>query len=288
VGEITQIQGGFYRVFFQSHIFVLIGFFVFLTLLSNKIFNKKLLTSYFLLLTLLSVILISFSRSFWIGLIAGLLLYGCMVVRLYSWKALPRVGGILLICGIISICLIVAAVKFPYPKPIGGFSATDLLSERAGQITGEAGVSSRWSLLPELWNKIKQAPILGQGFGATVTYKSSDPRVLQYSAGGEYTTYAFEWGWLDIWLKLGIFGLLAYLLLIGRICYDGLYLMQKSKIKNQNDNVKCKIYLGLIIGLFAIVIVSIFSPYMNHPLGIGYLILTSAILNLFPLRFIPN
>ncbi len=30
LGEITQMQGGFYRVFFQSHIFVLIGFFIFL------------------------------------------------------------------------------------------------------------------------------------------------------------------------------------------------------------------------------------------------------------------
>ncbi|MBU4346945.1 O-antigen ligase family protein [Patescibacteria group bacterium] len=276
VGEITQMQGGFYRVFFQSHIFALIGFFIFLLLILNKQKEKqekKLLIFCFLLLTLLlSVILISFSRSFWIGLAVGLLIYWLVNLLVYrvGWKKFFINNGILLFSAILSIGIIIAVVKFPYPKPIGGFSTTDLLSERAGQITGEAGVSSRWSLLPELWNEIKQAPILGQGFGAAVTYKSSDPRVLQSNLDGEYTTYAFEWGWLDIWLKLGFLGMLSYLILIGKICYDGII---------QNYNAKQKIYSGLIIGLFVIAVVSIFSPYMNHPLGIGYLILASAILS---------
>lgn len=287
VGEITQVQGGFYRVFFQSHIFVLIGFFIFIILLLDKLRdkfdfkNKKILILLSAVCCLLSVILISFSRSFWIGLAVGLLIYWLVNLLVYriGWKKFFINNGILLFSAILSIGIIAAVVKFPYPKPIGGFSTTDLLSERAGQITGEAGASSRWSLLPELWNEIKRAPILGQGFGATVTYKSSDPRVLQYSAGGEYTTYAFEWGWLDIWLKLGLFGAIFYLILIGKICIDGLYLMQRSKCKDQNDNVKCKIYLGLIIGLIVTATVSFFSPYMNHPLGIGYLILASAILS---------
>ena len=152
---------------------------------------------------------------------------------------------------------------------MGGFTATALLSERVSQITGEAGVSSRWALLPELWDKIKQAPILGQGFGSIITYQSSDPRVLQSSPTGEYTTYAFEWGWLDIWLKLGLFGLIAYLSLVGKIIVDGIF---RNKAKD-------KIIYGLTIGIAVISAVSIFSPYMNHPLGIGYLILVSAMLS---------
>ena len=127
-------------------------------------------------------------------------------------------------------------------------------------------MSSRWALLPELLNNIKQAPILGKGFGTTITYKSSDPRVLQSSATGKYTTYAFEWGWLDVWLKLGIVGLLAYFVLIAKICITGL---------RQNNNF---INQGVIIGFIVIISVSMFSPYMNHPLGIGYLILANVIL----------
>ena len=36
VGEITQIQGGFYRIFFQSHIFVLLGFIITLVYLAKQ------------------------------------------------------------------------------------------------------------------------------------------------------------------------------------------------------------------------------------------------------------
>src|SRR3990167_2776385 len=98
VGEITQVQGGFYRIFMQSQIFVLIGFFIILFkfvipgLLARQSFSdggtqdpeslasKKILdsgsmtgmTKYILLSTLfLSAIIISFSRSFWLGLAAG-------------------------------------------------------------------------------------------------------------------------------------------------------------------------------------------------------------------------
>ncbi|MCG2697694.1 hypothetical protein L6307_01195 [Candidatus Parcubacteria bacterium] len=308
VGEITQMQGGFYRIFFQSHIFVLIGLFVFILLLTQIVnqkdkYDKKILTSYFLLLaSFLSIILISFSRSFWVGLIIGLLFYyftphlsssfvidknfsnkkysnilkkgaGFIILLFYKigWKKFIITNAILLCAGILSVGLIAAIVKFPYPNPTGGFNTTELLSERAGQISGEAGASSRWALLPELWDKIKQSPILGQGFGATVTYKSSDPRVLESSPTGEYTTYAFEWGWLDIWLKLGLLGLIAYLALLTKIIFDGIF---RNKA---NDNI---IY-GLTIGLIAISAVSIFSPYMNHPLGIGYLILCAAIINAY-------
>ena len=69
---------------------------------------------------------------------------------------------------------------------------------------------------------------MGRGFGATVTYQTRDPRILADNGSGEYTTYAFEWGWLDIWLKLGIFGLAAYFLLIGTPTDDLVYIGQMN------------------------------------------------------------
>ncbi|MFH1662231.1 MAG: O-antigen ligase family protein [Candidatus Falkowbacteria bacterium] len=265
VGEITQMQGGFYRIFFQSHIFVLIGFFIFLLLITRPWDKKN--YNYLLLITIfLSTTIISFSRSNWVGLVVGLILYFIFVLWQYGFKDLLKKAGILFCVSIASVMLILAIVKFPYPSPTGGFSTTELLTDRASQITGEAGVSSRWALLPELWSEIKKAPILGQGFGATVTYKSSDPRVLEKSPDGEYTTYAFEWGWMDVWLKLGFFGLLSYLALIFFVILNGL--------KQRRHEI-----IGLVIGLIVISVVSFFSPYMNHPLGIGYLILVSSILS---------
>jgi len=298
VGEITQVQGGFYRVFFQSHIFILAGFFMFLLLIykmteARKIKTKKFFIFFAAACIFLSTILISFSRSFWLSSIAGLiLLFAYFIWRKYSWKIILQNIASLGLIIIVSFSLILIVVKFPYPRPLGGFAATELLTKRASQISGEAGVSSRWALLPKLLAKIKQNIVLGQGFGATVTYKSSDPRVLQSSPAGEYTTFAFEWGWLDIWLKLGLFGMVFYLFLISKICFSVLrknfFTAKRIPAKPGKDGIlsseKYSIILGLVFGLAVIVVVSIFSPYMNHPLGIGYLIIVSVILERIKLK----
>jgi len=301
VGEITQVVPGFSRIFMQSHIFVLIGFFILLfyllkfttviarsdsdavisaqarkpeiaTIPSVARNDKMKLFFYFILpLTLLlSTVIISFSRSFWLGLAAGgLFVWLVAIFRLkIKLKQFLIFNFSVLSVIILSLALTFIIIKFPYPAPSGGFNAADLLSERAAQITDEAGASSRWQLLPPLWQKIKIAPILGQGFGATVAYKSNDPRVLAVSPKGEYITYAFEWGWLDVWLKLGLLGLLAYLALLLKIIFDGL--------KNGSY-----LSLALCSGLIVLIAVNIFSPYINHPLGLGYLIITAALLHKF-------
>jgi O-antigen ligase len=117
--------------------------------------------------------------------------------------------------------------------------------------------------LPELWKQIGRAPILGSGFGTTVTYQTSDPRLLRQNPDGRYTTYAFEWGWLDIWLKLGFFGLLAHLSLF-------IWIIAAGYKKNT------WLSIGLGVGLLLIIAVSVFTPYSNHPLGIGFLFFAAA------------
>ncbi|HMB66045.1 MAG TPA: hypothetical protein VKO42_04160, partial [Patescibacteria group bacterium] len=130
--------------------------------------------------------------------------------------------------------------------------------------------SSRWNLLPKLWSEIKETPILGRGFGTTITYRSNDPRVLESTADGQYTTYAFEWGWLDIWLKLGFFGLFCYIFLIGKIILDGL---------TNKDLFRSALINGVIVSLAVIAVINFFTPYLNHPLGLGALMLASIIMD---------
>jgi len=273
VGEITRMEGGFYRIFFQSHIFALAGFLIFLFVATRYInrervvFSRYFMAIFAMISILLSVNLISFSRSNWAGLIFGIIpvvAYQLWMTKKKRFKKLSITMTMLAASLVLSIGIIAAIVKFPYPGSTGNFN-TGLLSERAGQVTGEAGVSSRWNLLPPLAAKIVAAPVLGQGFGATVTYRTNDPRILASSANGEYTTYAFEWGWLDIWLKTGIIGIAAYLLL--------LVMIFKAGISVSSGEENAGIVPGMLIGLAAIIVVNFFSPYLNHPLGLGYIIL---------------
>lgn len=291
IGEITLMPSGFYRIFFQSQIYLLIGFFIFSALLiwqkkapspspppveggERKKYSPPLVggvINYWLLaIGSLTSILVSFSRSFWIGLAFGLLvLLIFLIVLKFSLKKIIKIG----LCGvavlIISLAAIWVTAQFPYPEP-KEISFGSMFSDRLTDLD-EAAVRSRWDLLPPLGRAIIKHPIVGSGFGATVTYKSSDPRAIQVNPGGIFTTYAFEWGFLDIMLKIGLAGLAVYLLLIAKIWRSGWLLGHSGEF----------IPLGFLLGLAALLATNFFSPYLNHPLGIGYIILCGIIFDRF-------
>lgn len=260
VGEVTLMGDNFFRVFFQSQVWILVGFFVVLSFffLESKLINKKNILLNLLLSISFAAIVISYSRSFWVGGVGALILF--FIFLFYSKQKKNKIFCFsrrllfVIFIGLFIIYLI-------SPASIG------LLGDRT-KLNNESAVSSRWNLLNPLWSEVKENWLLGAGFGKTITYKTEDPRFLEISPDGLNTTYAFEWGYLDIWLKLGIGGLLAYLILLGKIFYEGLIHTRKDIF-----------FVGLLAGLVALCITNVFSPYLNHPLGIGYIVLLSVFMD---------
>jgi O-antigen ligase len=117
--------------------------------------------------------------------------------------------------------------------------------------------------LPVLWKEVSASPLWGKGFGTTVTYVTSDPRITLSTTDGKYTTYAFEWGWLDLWLKTGLIGVLGYLWLFYMLLSDCYRLMRRGDSRA----------LAVGLSLSALGVLHFFTPYLNHPLGFSYLIL---------------
>lgn len=266
LGEITRLPSGFSRVFMQSQIFLLpVAFGAFGYLLRRLYKENKVAewgkVSYSILTAIcFSVIIASLSRSFWIGLAIGTVVAIILYIKIYKpgVKRFFQTVGIGLGVSIISALLLFVIIKFPYPTSTAQLDPS-LLTNRANPM--EAGAASRWSLLPVMWETISDSPLWGYGFGKTITYFTSDPRITSTTVDGEYTTYAFEWGWLDIWLKLGLLGVAAYLWLLMTIIRDG-YQVFKQKALLGNT---------IIFGVVAISVVHFFTPYLNHPLGFGYL-----------------
>ncbi len=256
VGEITQItrSASAMRVFLQSQIYVVLGSLVFAG--AKRRFS---FTGFSVLALCFAVILISFSRSFWIGLAAGFLVLLIDILRRpptapqsgragKDWMIVPRV----IPAGLYALLMVAGLFYFPFPSSYGNLS--DVFFARADM--SESAAASRWELLPVLNAKIREAPLFGHGFGATVTYASKDPRVVA-STGGSYTTYAFEWGWHDFAVKIGLFGVFAYLLVL-----LGLFRRLGAA--------------GFVTGqalLVCLAVIHIFSPFLNHPLGIMVIIL---------------
>jgi len=267
VGEITLMTSNIYRVFFQSHIYSLLGVAIMATMLflyrdQMKRLEKKVM--FILLILGTAAVLISLSRSFWAGALATLPL---IIIFVFYNKIKLRKLAIRAFVGLMAVIFaflfLFIVIKFPIPEPMGG-SLGSLLKERTN-VADEAAAASRWNLLPRLWEGIKHEPILGQGFGAKITYISNDPRVLAYSPTGEYTTYAFEWGLLDVWYKIGAMGMFAYVVVLGFLAREGIV----RYIRHREDIMA----LGLVVGLVVLFVSNFFTPYLNHPLGIGYIIL---------------
>lgn len=284
VGEITFAGGGFWRVFFQSHIFELVLVFSLFLLIAYALDRgvriRDILRSsrerFLLILIVFSgaSVLISFSRSYWLAGIVGLVCvapYLFIRSRTRAWATISL--GISL--AISSLLLLFLVAYFPIPKPDSNFGLS-LFSDRFGAFTGEAGVSSRWNLLPPLLSRVGEHPWFGSGFGTTVTFQTDDPRIRAESPDGWYTTYTFEWGYLDTVTEIGIAGLLIYLCLLGYIAKQ---LFRAHRIVDRGVQF---LTAGILLGLLVLVLAHATTPYLNHPLGIGYLlfsIMVGAILN---------
>ena len=266
--EITRVNDNFYRIFSQSQIYSLISLSITSIFIAyNKIKENKIL---FIagVLNLIAII-ISFSRSYWVGLLVGAIIFlFWLIIKRIEFKKIFIMYLKFAFMFIFSILAIFALTKIPYTST----KLNDLLSERLTQ--GEAASNSRLELLPHMTDAIKKSPILGHGLSYEITYFSQDPRnKTDKNPDGFVTTYSFEWGWLSIWVKFGILGLIAYLYIILKILFD----FVKLNLANKKMDEKYLLTLGLVIGLMTVCFTNIFSPYLDHPLGISLIILIISI-----------
>lgn len=275
LAEVT-INNFWSRIFMQSQIFSGAALLFVLFIFQVKDFLNEKFKSFlkldnlvllFLSALFFSTILLSLSRTFWLALASALLLAVLYIWRFSGYKKFLQSLLFLFTSFILAILLVYLVTILP----ISGSKTVDfgkILADRASQDSSEAALASRWSLLPVLGEEIKTAPILGKGFGYEIVYVSKDPRVLETNPSGEYRTFAFEWGYLDICLKIGVFGLLSYLFFILNL----LYISLKKPFKEKN------IALATSSIIIFLTIVNFFTPYLNHPLGISLLILMTCII----------
>lgn len=262
-GEIVYVASSFYRVFFQSQIFLSLAFFL---IASYYIFHRQAIKrNEALVLFILTILysasfIISFSRSFWLGLIVGLLVWFLLI---YKNKNIS--GGDFLSVLKRGVLIVIAAILLITSLQSQMFNPK-IFFNRVGGLDEDVAIISRWELAAKMFDGIKTNFIFGSGFGTRVTYKTSDPRIIAESGGtGEYSTYSFEWGYLDFWLKMGIIGLASWIYFI--------YLIMLRLIHCYKKNQENFYLMALISAETSLIIIHVFSPYLNHPLGISFLLL---------------
>ncbi|MFH0873981.1 MAG: O-antigen ligase family protein [Candidatus Komeilibacteria bacterium] len=257
VGELTFVTGNVWRIFFQSQIYVVIAWLLAVMCLLLDRLARVTKKNWLLIGILGAAILISLSRSFGLALVLTFVITVLTVIRQLQ---LSRKKIILLGCSLIgSISLTLGLLFIP---PVNADVAAAFAKRLSG---GEEAASSRRNLLPVLVKGIEQNWLTGAGFGTKLTYINKDPRIKNLAnPDGTYSTYAFELGWLDFAFKFGILGWLVWVGLILYILYQG------WKRGLARDNIPL---LLTVSGLLFISITHALTPYLNHPLGLGYLML---------------
>jgi len=269
-GQLAHLGHNLYRILFLSDIYPLMAIFIFgaiyLYFRHKKIefnkFNKKLVGAAILLSCL--IIVLSFFRSFWAALVLTLIFGIIFLIKKVKIKS----GKTLLLAGLLVILLVLeVGIVFGVSQGLQKYVVKhDLITQKDIFSSDDPGIVGRLSLLRPLVHKFLEKPMSGHGFGTTVSFLTTDPRHFNK----QYITYAFEWGYLDIAIKIGLVGLLVYIWFILRIFLNG------CKLIDGEDKEKQAVVAGLLLGLVALVLTHGVSPYLNHPLGIGYLMFLAA------------
>lgn len=278
ISEVTNMSYGFYRIFMQSQIYIS-GTIIFLVSIFaykfsySKVKIKNLLDkeSLFIILLVLASVstILSFSRSFWVGIIVSfvsifIILFIIRNKKTRLFYSFFRTSLLILTSFVLAYGFIFIFTNFPQGS---SSSFTSELNKRLSNPTKEAAGSSRMNMLKPLYEEIKDNFIVGGGFGYKITYESADPTNIANNVGAMYTTYALEWGYFDTLLKFGIFGFLIFIYFILALLY--LSIKNINKIKNEDNRI---VAFGLTLVFLFILVVNFFTPYLNHPLGIGFII----------------
>jgi hypothetical protein len=231
-----------------------------------------------------AMVVLGLSRSFLFGGFVGAIALVALLARSRAQaKLYGRVVAIGLATFVLGIAIVLGTYSIPFPDKTRDVEFASFLGGRAFSFAGEAAANSRWNLLPILNEAGMEHPILGSGLGRTVTYVTEDPRLLVDNPTGEYTTFAFEWGYHDLWVKFGFLGLAVWVWFLLALLkpFWGRFraLSAAGALRAPSDAPMAReavAVAGALCGVLALVATHVFSPYLNHPLGIGLVFVVAA------------
>jgi O-antigen ligase len=153
-------------------------------------------------------LLLSYRRAIWLGtVLAGLLVL---------FPASGRIGRRLIVPGAVAIGLFIyLALGTGLTGDLQGGITSRVASISIGSIERNQQDSYRIGERKNVWTAVKQQPVTGIGLGTE--WETRYPMSFEYPDGHLYVHFATLW-W---WMKMGLLGLGAYVLLIASTVFTG-------------------------------------------------------------------
>ncbi len=256
-GKITNMQTGFFRVVFPEHLFIPAAVLVLSATYTQQ--AKRLWLQILLLAASLSIMAINLSRAYLLALFVS------FFILLYkqSWKQWLGIG---LINTVLFLSIFFSLHLYGSGGQSWGLSLLGIRTQSIIQPQIEESTYTRMSLLPPIYSHISSSPLLGQGLGTTLTF-------MHPLSHTQIQTTQFDWGYLELWVKLGIAGLILILYLLLRISKELLKQIQEQKEQEL-------FFVGILASTGAYMIITIFAPVFMHVFGVVLLVATITLLQI--------
>lgn len=249
MGKITDMGGGFFRIVAPEHLLITPLVLLISSLLMKKEKHHKLWWA--MLIFGIFILILNFSRIYFLALIIGLIVLKYKH-NFKNWIFVSATVGVITLLLFTSTSLAASG---------GASTGLDLLGLRIASISRpetEASALTRMTLLEPIFMMIRQHPITGSGLGSRIIF--IDP-----VKSATLSSPHFDWGYLELWVELGLFGLTSFLSVI---FYCIFLLIKKIRaVSNYHD-----FYVGLLAGCVSFLVMNITSPALFHVLGIFYFV----------------
>ncbi len=179
--EVTEMNLVLYRIFFQNQIFLLLAFAIIIIYLIKKLQTKEYYNMYLFLFTIVLLgVVISFSRSIWLGLVAiGIALLFLAFNKNTRNIIDTKLGNIVKFSAVATILSFVLWLGIAF-VPIPYIDLSNLAKlDRLGL---DAAATARIQMLGPMWDGISEEFLFGYGFGKTLTYFTTDPKNCLYDS----------------------------------------------------------------------------------------------------------
>lgn len=232
------LRGGLPAVFMKTSPFMAITFIIVLINFVN-IEKEKNIYNIFKLMILLLGIFATMSMGIWIATFIGVII----AIVLFSGK--KKIMGIATI-GLLVVISLLFLSEYITVSLANRLSSTD------------SSFIIKFDQLLTLFRLWLEKPMFGYGLGLEITFQTELV---------SRTMVNFELFWIQILVNMGLIGLVVFLRMFTKPIY---YTKKLSEEISFEESIQLK---SLIIGLIVLSVISSVNPFLNNPIGIGYLII---------------
>lgn len=269
LGSLAKIQPATTRIFFKSSVYIQVGIIILLGMLLRNLSPKAKWKIYLSLIIDCFALILSFTRGFWIAAIVVIFIY----VILKGFKQFIKpffivMLGVFLLIGVNygvnrNTKIFESIVVRTGIISIAGIDINENPDVSPTEAMADRSLNYRQKLKDEMIKRIIEKPVIGTGFGVILS------NIGQQVSHSEYM-------YLDIMLEMGLIGFVLYISILLILFLRWLGAKRKPKLSGK-DNFLDEYMLGFL----SIVITSSFNPFLNNPIGIMFLAIVFALINVF-------